>query len=100
MLIYATEIKTTGYFWLRAYCLEVGYTISFWAEGNMLLFKDFFDVHPFSSLYWICYYIVSLLCFGCLAMRNVGFYLPVPRTEHTPPALEGEVLTTGLPGKS
>ena len=68
MLIYVIEIKTTDYFWLREYCLEVGYTISFWGEGNMLLFKDFFfffDVHHFSSLYWICYYTVSALCFGC-----------------------------------
>ena len=29
-------------------------------------------------------------------MKHVGSQLP----EHTPPALEGEVLTAGLPGKS
>ena len=36
-------------------------------------------------------------CFGCEAC---GILAPQPGMEHTPPALEGEVLTTGLPEKS
>ena len=35
--------------------------------------------------------------FGCKAC---GILAPWPGIEHTPLALEGEVLTTGLPGKS
>ena len=55
----------------------------------------------FLSLYWICYNIVSVLCFGFLALRHVGGILaPWPGIEPAPPALKGEVLTTGLPGKS
>ena len=43
--------------------------------------------------------------FGFLAGRHVGILAPPPGMEpqpgtHTPPALEGKVLTTGLPGKS
>ena len=32
--------------------------------------------------------------------ETCGILAPQPRVEPTPPALEGEVLTTGLPGKS
>ena len=34
-------------------------------------FKDFFDVGHFKSLYWICYSIASVLCFGFFAPRHV-----------------------------
>ena len=40
----------------------------------------------------------NVLCFGLLALRHV--LAPLPGIESTPPALEGEVLTTGPPGKS
>ena len=43
----------------------------------------------------MCYNIASVLCFGFLATRHVG-----PGIQPIPPALEGEVLTTGPPGKS
>ena len=46
-----------------------------------------------------CYNIASALCFGFMAMRHVGPYSPA-RMEPTPPALEGEGLSTGAPGKS
>ena len=35
--------------------------------------------------------------FGC---ETCGILAPQPGIEHATPALEGEVLTTGLPGKS
>ena len=37
------------------------------------ILKDFFffDVDHFLSLYWICYNIVSVLCFAFLVMRHV-----------------------------
>ena len=53
----------------------------------------------FKSLYWIWYNIASGLCFGFLASRHEILALR-PGIEPAPPALEGEVLTTGLPGKS
>ena len=37
----------------------------------LFFFKDFFE-----SLYWICYNIHSVLCFGFLAARQVGSQLP------------------------
>ena len=49
------------------------------------------------SLYWICYNIVSVWFFGCEACGLLG---PWPGIEPVPCALEGKVLTTGLPGKS
>ena len=60
-------------------------------------FKDFFDVDHFKSLYWICYNIASVLCFGFLAWRILA---PQPGIKPVPPALEGKVLTTAEPGKS
>ena len=41
--------------------------------------------------------IASVLCFGFLA---ISLQVPQPGIEPTPAALEGEVLNTGLPGKS
>ena len=62
-------------------------------------FSNFFDVDLFFplSLYWICYNIDSVLCFGFLVMRHVG---PRPRIKPAPPALEGEILSAGPPGRS
>ena len=64
-------------------------------------FFRIFDVDHFLSLYWICYSIVSVsfLCFGFLTDRLMGSYLPDWRSS-PPSVLEGEVLTTGPPGKS
>ena len=42
-------------------------------EGLFFFFKDFFfNLHHFKSLYWICYNIASVLCFGLLAGRHGG----------------------------
>ena len=36
-------------------------------------YKGFiFNVDPFKSLYWICYNIAPVLCFGFLASMHVG----------------------------
>ena len=43
-------------------------------------------------------FVVILLCFGSL--RHVGILAPGVGIEPTPPALEGEVLTTGPPGRA
>ena len=45
-----------------------------------------------------CYNIASVLCFGFSALRYVGILAPQPEIEPVFLALEGEVLTTGLPG--
>ena len=54
----------------------------------------------FQSLYWICYNIASGLCFGVFGHEACGILAPRPGIEPAPTALEGEVLTTGPPGKS
>ena len=57
----------------------------------------------FKSLYWICYnnasisFLKSFWFFGCKAC---GILAAQPRVEPTSPAVEGEILTTGPPGKS
>ena len=49
------------------------------------------------SLDWICYSIASVGFFGHMPC---GILVPWPGMEPIPPTLEGEVLTTGPPGKS
>ena len=46
----------------------------------------------------MCRTVASVLCFDFLAGRLVGVLAPWPGIESTPSALEGDVLTTGLPG--
>ena len=36
----------------------------------------FFNVDHFKILYWICYNIASVVCFGFLALRHMGSYFP------------------------
>ena len=43
--------------------------------------------------------VLPVLCFGLLA-ASCETLVPQPRIKPTSPALEGEVLATGLPGKS
>ena len=45
--------------------------------------------HFLSSLYWICYGIASVLCFGPEACEILA---PRPGIEPAPPALEGDFL--------
>ena len=49
------------------------------------------------SLLQYCFYFMFLVFFGCKACEILA---PWPGFEPTPPALEGEVLTTGPPGRS
>jgi len=73
-----------------------------------LIFKDFFLTWTFFGFEFVTTNfefefvtsIASVLHFSFLAMRQVGILAPQPGIELTLPALEGEVLTTGLPGKS
>ena len=44
--------------------------------------------------------ILLLLCFGFFHHKACEILALQPRFKPSPPALEGEVLTTGLPGKS
>ena len=56
----------------------------------------------FLSLYWTCYNIVSVfvcVCVGSFGQEACGILSPWPGTEPAPSALEGEVVTTGPPGK-
>ena len=52
------------------------------------------------SLYWICYNIAYVSCFWFFVLKVCGILALRPQIKPTPPALEGKVLTTGLPGKS
>ena len=65
-------------------------TLAIWLL--LLSFKDFFflNVDHFKSLFWICYNIASVVCFGVLA---TGDLRSLTRERTAPPALEGEVLT-------
>ena len=58
----------------------------------------------FFSLYCICYNIASVLGFGVFGLEVCGVLIPVlvprPGFEPTLLALEGDVFTTGPPGKS
>ena len=67
-----------------------------------LCFKIFFfDVdHFFKTIYWICYNIASVLCFGFFGPEACGILAPRPRIKPSPTALEDRVLTIGPPGKS
>ena len=63
--------------------------------------KIFFDVdHVFKVLIEFVTIIASVLCFGFFGREACGILAPWPGIEPAPPALEGRVLTTGLPGKS
>ena len=48
----------------------------------------------------IFYSIASILWFGYFGLEACGVLAPLPGIKPIPPALKGEVLTTGLPGKS
>ena len=59
----------------------------------------------FSFLTWTIFQIFTefvpiLLLFYVLVLEPQVLWDPRPGIESAPPALEGEVLTTGLPGKS
>ena len=54
----------------------------------------------FKTFYWICCNIASVLCFWIFGHEACGILVSWPGIEPTPPASEGEVLTTGPPGKS
>ena len=71
---------------------------------NIYIFTCMWAIHSvflislsFFNLYWICYYFCFMCWFsGCKAC---GILAPQSGMESIPPALEGKVLTTGLPGK-
>ena len=48
----------------------------------------------------MCYNIASVLCFGIFGQKACRLLVTQPGVEPISPALKGEVLTTGLPGKS
>lgn len=48
----------------------------------------------------ICYNIAFALCFWIWGHQACGILGPQPGVKPVSPALEGEVLTTGLPRKS
>ena len=66
--------------------------------------KIFFGCGPFSnsllnSLQYSLSFMLSF-CFSFFGREACGIRVPRPGMEPAPPALEGEVLTTGSPGKS
>ena len=61
--------------------------------GTSFLF--FLDMDYFKSLYWICYSIASVLCFGFLASRRVASELPdQPKQGLKPHPLHEKVMST------
>ena len=63
---------------------------------SVLYLKSVFDVDHFKSPYCICYTVDSILCFGVLGHETCGLLASQPGIKPAAPALEGEVLTTGL----
>ena len=51
-------------------------------------------VNHCGNLYWICHIIASVLCCHFFGYKTCGVWAPQPGIAPTPPALEGEVLTT------
>ena len=49
---------------------------------------------------WICYNTASVFCFWFSDQEACDILTSRPGIEPVPPALEEEILTTGLPGKS
>ena len=60
------------------------------------IFKVFTEFDTILLLVFFVFFFMFWF-FGCEAC---GILAPQPGVEPTPPALEGEVLTTGLPGTS
>ena len=67
-----------------------------------ILLKTFFMWTIFKVFIDLLQYCFCCLSSGFLAMRHVGSQIlaPPPDIQPAPPALEGEVLTSGPPGKS
>ena len=73
-------------------------------KGPCIFLSSFFffflGMDHFLSHYWICYNITSVLCFSFFGYEVCEFLAPQPGIKPTPHELEGEVFTTGPPGKS
>ena len=54
----------------------------------------------FERLYWMCYNVDSVFYILVFDHEAYEILAPWPGIEPTPPSLEGEVLTTGPPGKT
>ena len=61
--------------------------------------KIFFDMDYFLSFYWMLQYCFCLMSWF-FGHKACGILALQPAIELASAALEGEVLTTGLPGKS
>ena len=67
---------------------------------NLRSFVCVCDMDHFKSLYWVCYNITSVLCFGFLGREAYRILAPWLGIELSPPAWEGEVLNPGPIRKS
>ena len=93
-----TEVEIREFLWSRTADVSAQACT---CRSLFFFLRFFFDVeHFFKSLYWICYNIASVLCFVFLPWGACGILAPWPGIKPAPPSLEGEVLTTGPPGKS
>ena len=66
---------------------------------TVMLLLRVFSCGPFLKSFWICHNVASGLCVGFLA-EACGVLAPQPEIRPIPPALEGKVLMSRLPGKS
>ena len=91
-----------NYYTINFICARSGFYCLIWQViRNSSFSLIIFYVDHFKNLYWICYNIASVLCFGFLALRHVGRILaPWPGIKPASLSLKGKVLTTGLPEKS
>ena len=70
----------------------------FLIDWNFL--KDFFDADHLKSLYRICHNIPFVFYVLAFWPKACGILAPQPGIEPVPPALEGDFLAPGPPGKS
>ena len=80
--------------------LSPWFSVSWVIWKHLFYYYYFFEVDHLKSLYWICCNSASILWFGFVGCEAWGILALQLGIKPTPPALEGEVLTTGPPGKS
>ena len=88
------------YFWVIFILVALGIAINILTSNNLVQVNFFFSCGIFfKSLLNLLQYCFCFMCWF-FGHEACGILAPWPGNELAPPALEGEVLTTGWPGKS
>ena len=102
-MIQTFSLTDTGKWIIHLLLVLLIQMITFWIQIINLFFKDYFLAQ---TIFFLKYLLnLSQYCFSfsvCLFFGHeaCGILAPLPGIKPLPPALEGEVLTIGLPEKS